>query len=188
MDALTLFGPRDFVVLSTSTGLGTDQLVGQDRSQCNSEVLYPVDMWLYDHRTTFSFLSQDFKDKFPDPAFLQGQFEYWPIGGGIISYRHAAEILSIVAPTLAEMERIHDSTECTPADVSSIEHSKNGIAAGGYVCFDRSFHLESYLQCPADDSSLEAIGIAGIVVAGVVLLALVALFFYRRNKKGIEYQ
>jgi hypothetical protein len=49
---------------------------------------------------------------FPDPAVIQGQYEYWHIGGGIISYRHATEILSIIASTLASMEHIHLSIQC----------------------------------------------------------------------------
>lgn len=160
---------------------------GQDRSQCNDNVLYPVDMWLYDHRTTFTFRSQEFHEEFPDPAVRQGQFEYWPIGGGIISYRHAAEILSIVAPSLARMERIHPSTQCTPAVVNSVEHAQNGVGAGEYVCFDTTFHRQAYLQCPADpnDSALSAGAIAGIAVGGVALLGLIA-FFTLRRKTGID--
>eukprot|EP00977_Amphora_coffeiformis_P021724 scaffold9782_cov150-Amphora_coffeaeformis.AAC.3 len=116
----------------------------QDRQECNDNVLYPADMWLYDHRTTITFTSQEFRESFPDPAVIQGQYEYWPIGGGIISYRHAAEILSIVAPTLASVERIHPSTECTPADVTSVEHAQDGVGPGEYACYDRSLHRQSY--------------------------------------------
>lgn len=170
---------------------------GQDRLSCNDEVLYPVDMWLYDHRTTFTFLSQEFRQSFPDPAVLEGQFEYWPIGGGIISYRHAAEILSIMAPALAKMERIHDSTSCTIADVTSILHAQNGLSGGSYACFDRTKHRQTYLQCPSVDTTLSTGALIGICIGSAagffVLLALVWLWCRKRRSRkekttGVEEQ
>lgn len=155
---------------------------GQDRWTCDDEVLYPVDMWLYDHRTTLTFIAQDFRNDFPDPAVLQGQYAYWPIGGGIISFKHAAEILSIMAPALAKMERIHDRTSCTEADVTSIAHAQDGLSRGTYACFDRTVHRQSYLQCPATEDKLSKGAIIGISIGGVVvLLALVALVCYRKR-------
>lgn len=160
---------------------------GQDRSTCNDEVLYPADMWLYDHRTTLTFISQDFRKDFPDPAVLQGQYAYWPIGAGIISFKHAAEILSIMAPTLAKMERIHDPTPCTAADVSSITHAQDGLLGGSYACFDRTVHRQSYLQCPAKESKMPKGAIVGICVGGAVLLvALLVFFCYRKRSNGMK--
>ncbi|KAG7353227.1 hypothetical protein IV203_009276 [Nitzschia inconspicua] len=155
---------------------------GQDPVTCDGEVLYPADMWLYDHRTTLSFTSPDFRNSFPDPAVLRGQYEYWPIGGGIISFKHAAEILSIMAPALAKMERIHDRTPCTAANVSSIEHAQDGLAAGSYACFDRAVHRASYLQCPAMKKKVSNGAIIGICCGVVGLLLGVALLYYRKKR------
>ena len=160
---------------------------GQDRLSCNDEVLYPADMWLYDHRTTLTFTSQSFRDNFPDPAVLKGQYEYWPIGGGIISFRHAAEILSIVTPTLANVERIHDPTPCIPADVVSISHAQNGLPGGSYACFDRTLHRQSYLQCPADEK-LSKGALVGLVIgcAGGLLITLSVVIFFMCRKKSSQ--
>jgi len=54
---------------------------GNVTSNCNHDPLYPVDFWLYDHRTTMILNSPDFTLGFPDRALLAGQKGYWPIGG-----------------------------------------------------------------------------------------------------------
>ncbi len=160
---------------------------GQAFSECANSPLYPVDFWLYDHRTTLSFTSPDFKTAFPDLAVMQGQYAYWPIGGGIISYKHAAEILNIVAPLLASAERIHPETSCTAADVSSVEHAQDGLEPSQYACYDESVHRLEYFQCPAsDDKALSGGAISGIVIAGVIVLGAIAVFVMRRNSTGKE--
>ena len=50
-------------------------------SSCNDNPYYPVDMWLYDHRTTLTVTDPDFVFGFPDKAIAAGQIAYWPIGG-----------------------------------------------------------------------------------------------------------
>ncbi|GAX17669.1 hypothetical protein FisN_10Lu386 [Fistulifera solaris] len=155
--------------------------------ECAANPLYPVDLWLYDHRTTMMFISDEFKTTFPDRAVLQGQHVYWPFGGGMISYRHAAEILSIVAPRLAAAERIHPATPCTPADVSSANHAIEGLGPSQYACYDETFHRMDYFQCPADDNkALKGGGIAGIVIAGVVVAAVTSFFVVQRCASGKE--
>ena len=54
---------------------------GEITEGCNDNVLYPVDVWLYDHRTTNSVTNADFKLAYPDKAIIAGQLEFWPIGG-----------------------------------------------------------------------------------------------------------
>lgn len=160
---------------------------GQSYAECSDSPLYPVDFWLYDHRTTLDFTSNEFKTAFPDKAVVQSQYAYWPIGGGIISYRHAAEILTILAPSLAAAERIHPATSCTPADVTSIDHAQDGLQPSQYACYDETVHREEYLQCPAsNEKALSGGAISGIVIAGVVVLGALAVFFMRRRGTGKE--
>ena len=54
---------------------------GQNLTECNSNTLYPVDFWLYDHRTTLTVQNEDFATAFPDQAILKKQYASWPIGG-----------------------------------------------------------------------------------------------------------
>lgn len=162
---------------------------GQLTSECSDNPLYPVDFWLYDHRTTLTFTSNEFKQTFPDKAVAQGQYAYWPIGGGIISYRHAAEILNLVAPRLAAAERIYPSTPCTRADVSSVNHAVDGLQPSQYACFDESFHRLEYFQCPSlNDKSLSGGAIIGIVLVAVVVVAgiLTCVVLKRRHGSGKE--
>lgn len=144
---------------------------------------YPVDFWLYDDRTTLTVLAPSFATtSFPDKAFQQRQYAYWPIGGGMLSYRHAAKILNIITPSLAKAQRIHDATNCEPGvDVSGVAHRTVGLDGGEYACYDESYHREEYLQCPSSSSSdrnLKVGAIAGIAVggaAGLLILVLIAM-------------
>lgn len=160
---------------------------GQSYSECSDSPLYPVDFWLYDHRTTLTFTGTDIQRDFPDQAVLKNQHAYWPIGGGIISYRHAAEILSLVAPRLAAAERIHPATSCTNADVSSVDHATNGLGPSQFACYDETVHRLDYFQCPASDGkALSGGAISGIVIAAVVAVAAMAVFVMRNRRNGKE--
>ena len=117
-------------------------------SSCNDGTLYPVDFWLYDHRTTLAVTDPDFILGFPDKALIAGQSAYWPIGGRLLSPRDAAEVLNIVGPQVASASRVHPATECTPdIDVTGTDHRIAGLAGGEYACFnDGAFHNTKYFQ------------------------------------------
>jgi len=55
---------------------------------CNEKPLYPVDFWLYDHRTTLQVTNEDFGIGYPDRAILKKQMDYWPIGGMYFTRNH----------------------------------------------------------------------------------------------------
>jgi len=111
---------------------------------CNDETLYPVDVWLYDHRTTQSITDPTWvKENFPDKAMLKGQVAVWPIGGRIVTPRNAAKILDIVGKDIDGFDRVRPRTDCTKnVKVASKQHKIEGIEAGEYACFKKS-NLES---------------------------------------------
>merc|ERR1719413_183978 len=98
-----------------------------DFGDCNDDTLYPVDVWLYDHRTRPIITNEDFAVVFPDMAVLNGQYVEWPIGGRKITPRHAIEILSAVGPSIANAERLHGETSCiADLDVTGKAHRQSG--------------------------------------------------------------
>ncbi|EJK50526.1 hypothetical protein THAOC_30470 [Thalassiosira oceanica] len=113
-----------------------------DFSVCNEDPLYPIDVWLYDHRVRGTVNNEDFGVVFPDKAILAGQFVEWPIGGRKITPAHAAEILRSVGPAVAGFDRIHGETDCVPdIDVSGLDHRQSGegvkgAGAGQYACYN----------------------------------------------------
>lgn len=117
---------------------------------CNDNPLYPVDVWLYDHRTRATINNEDFAIVFPDKAILEGQFVEWPIGGRKITPSHAVEILSAVGPSLAGFNRLHPETGCVAeVDVSSHGHRQSGegikgAGAGNYACYNTDYHNSKY--------------------------------------------
>lgn len=121
-------------------------------SECNDDPLYPVDVWLYDHRVKDTINNEDFAVVFPDKAILEGQFVEWPIGGRKVTPAHAIEILKSVGPAVAGFERLHEETDCVAdIDVSSTEHRQSGegvkgAGAGGYACFDDQYHNMKYFK------------------------------------------
>merc|ERR1712048_760709 len=119
---------------------------GEITEGCNDNVLYPVDVWLYDHRTTNSVTNADFKLAYPDKAIIAGQLEFWPIGGRLVTPFHAAKILDIVGPTVSGAKRLHAATQCTNADVSSKAHKTTGLAGGEYACYAEDTHNEAYFK------------------------------------------
>lgn len=164
-------------------------------AECADETpKYPVDFWLYDDRQTLDVLKPEFAQSiFPDKAFRAGQYAYWPIGGGALSYRHAAEILRIVGTSLSKARRIHEGTACTPdVDVSGIAHRTVGLDSGEFACFNEDFHRDEYLQCPVPRSSKESMetgAVIGIAVGAlVVAIALVgvAVVVVRRKRNDVK--
>jgi hypothetical protein len=153
---------------------------------CNDQTHYPVDFWLYDHRESTMVKGPNFFDAFPDKAIGARQFAYWPIGAGTVSYRHAAEILELIAPALDKADRLHPSTSCTPGvDVSGIAHRVVGLEGGEYACYDEKFHRQAYFECPASRNSESGLGggaMAGIVIGAVVGFAVLVLVILKSRK------
>jgi len=118
---------------------------GEISESCNSKTLYPVDFWLYDHRTTITVANEDFKLAFPDQAIIKKQYDYWPIGGRLITPHHAANILDTLGPSLLASDRLYPKTDCTSADVTSVEHRTSGLEGGAYACYDDTeYHNSKY--------------------------------------------
>jgi len=132
----------------------TDCSEGEYTESCNSNTLYPVDFWLYDHRTTLTVTNEDFALGFPDQAIIAKQYDYWPIGGRLITPHHAANILDALGPSLLSAERLYPKTECTSADVTGVDHRTSGLAGGAYACYDDTeYHNSKYFaNCPKSDS------------------------------------
>jgi len=130
----------------------TDCSDGEFSESCNSNTLYPVDFWLYDHRTTLTVTNEDFALGFPDKAIIAKQYDYWPIGGRLITPHHAANILDTLGPSLLSADRIYPKTDCTSADVSSVSHRTDGLAGGAYACYDDTeYHNSKYFAyCEAE--------------------------------------
>jgi len=126
---------------------------------CNNDPLYPVDVWLYDHRIRALVESDDFRVAFPDKAILAKQFVEWPIGGRKITPRHGIEILTDVGPKVAGFDRLHPETDCLEFDATLTEFRKSGpgikgAGAGEYVCFNRDYHNGEYFQtCPGESTT-----------------------------------
>jgi hypothetical protein len=129
-----------------------EQIDAADYANCNEDPLYPVDVWLYDHRTRATIFNDDFSVVFPDKAVLAGQAVEWPIGGRKITPAHAAEILNSVGPSIAGFDRLHDETACIfDIDVTSDAHRQSGsgvkgAGAGEYVCHRPENHNSKYFQ------------------------------------------
>jgi len=150
-----------------------------NRKDCNDDVLYPVDFWLYDHRTTLNVPTPEFVINFPDKALEAKQYAYWPIGGRLVSYRHVAEILNNVGPELGKAKRLHPETSCTPdIDVSSDEHrlfknkGESELKGGDFACFQPEFHETKY-TCPGSSGNALRLG----TVAGIAMIIAGALLF-----------
>ena len=130
-----------------------EQINATDFESCNTDTLYPVDVWLYDHRVRDTINNEDFAVVFPDRAILNGQYVEWPIGGRKLTPRHAIEILNSVGPVVAGADRIHDETVCVAGvDVTSTEHRQSGngktkgAGAGEYACYNTDYHNTKYFQ------------------------------------------
>jgi len=141
---------------------------GQEKLTCNDITKYPVDFWLYDHRVTQKVTNDDFALGFPDKAIIEKQYEFWPIGGRIITPFHAKEILDIVGPPVAAANVLHPPTGCIPnVDVTGVPHRMEGLKGGEYACFgDGEYHNSKYYQecdafAPVDpDSTVDDSGLS----------------------------
>lgn len=146
-----------------------------------TKVKYPVDFFLYDIRTALDFTSATFAEAWPHPALTAKQYAYWPSGGHIHSYRHAADILTIVGDALAASDKIadgttqaHIATTCKEVDVIDSEnHRTTGLGPGEYACYKPI----EYAWC--DDFPDEATaapgvspGVFGAVAAACVVVGL----------------
>ena len=150
-----------------------------DLAGCADNVMYPVDFWLYDHRTTLYVTDPSFRDVFPDKAIELGQMGYWPIGAGTISHEHAAEILELLAVSLRDAQRIHPATDCKTVDVSSDSHRTVGLAGGEYACFEEKFHNQAYfgdLESGMLNGFYPTTGLSTGVVVGISLGVALAIF------------
>jgi hypothetical protein len=150
-------------------------------ANCNESPLYPVDLWLYDHRISSDIISDNFETNFPDKAIQQNQYAPWAIGyeGLAVSYKTAANILKSVTAPLANAERIHPATDCTVIDVSSVSHKTVGLSPGEYACYNDDFYVTGYKDC----ASLESAGSAATknapqVAAVASLVTVFSLAFW----------
>jgi len=137
-----------------------EQTNATDFESCNTNPLYPVDVWLYDHRVRDTITNEDFAVVFPDLAVQQKQFVEWPIGGRKLTPQHAIEILNAVGPFVAGANRIHEETGCVAnVDVTGKEHRQSGknatkgAGAGEYACYNTDYHNTKYFQGCTDSSS-----------------------------------
>lgn len=124
-----------------------------DDQACLTSTLYPVDVWLYDHRTDGYIREGDFASVFPDKAVQEKQLIEWPIGGGKFTPVHAKKILDNVGPQMSAAKRLHPETSCTPADVASDSHRtthsdivSQGLGGGNYACYDEMVHNPKYAE------------------------------------------
>lgn len=130
-----------------SPGAGSFKAI--DTTSLSGTVAYNVDFWLYDDRVSLDFLSDQFAEDWPHPALVENQYAYWPSNGRILSYKHAAEILTIVGSSLREAQRVTPATDCTPFDGEP--GVPRVIPAGEYSCVSIR---------PIDFCSAEDLGIA----------------------------
>lgn len=114
-------------------------------------VPYFIDFWLYDDRVTLDFISDSFAQAWPHKAVVEKQYAYFPANSRIFSYRHAAEILTIITEPLKSAEKLElVSTQCTPAaegGYSGPAHRSAGMEPGQYACFSPI----TYDICEAED-------------------------------------
>jgi len=112
----------------------------QSAGALGDPVPYYVDFWLYDDRVTLDFLSGAFKEAWPHKALVAKQYAYFPSNARIYSYRHAAEILTIVAEPLKNAQQLFTdiSTQCTPVSggVAGEDHRSKGLLPGQYACHE----------------------------------------------------
>lgn len=114
--------------------------------------------------------NEDFKIGFPDKAIVEQQFDYWPIGGRLLTPHHAANILDQLGPSLAGADRLNPKTECTRADVSTTDHRTDGLAGGQYACYNETAHNTLYFEsCSSANTWMPAMGMALIYFSSLML-------------------
>mmetsp|Transcript_21867 Transcript_21867/g.51567 ORF Transcript_21867/g.51567 Transcript_21867/m.51567 type:complete len:586 (+) Transcript_21867:89-1846(+) len=110
---------------------GSGNFLANETKSVSGQHAYNVDFWLYDDRVALDFLSDEFANDWPQPAVTAKQYAYWPSNARILSYRHAAEILNVVAGSLASAERLTPETTCTePTSDSQFRE----LGPGEYSC------------------------------------------------------
>eukprot|EP00560_Eucampia_antarctica_P004287 CAMPEP_0197836358 /NCGR_PEP_ID=MMETSP1437-20131217/28696_1 /TAXON_ID=49252 ORGANISM="Eucampia antarctica, Strain CCMP1452" /NCGR_SAMPLE_ID=MMETSP1437 /ASSEMBLY_ACC=CAM_ASM_001096 /LENGTH=471 /DNA_ID=CAMNT_0043442477 /DNA_START=1901 /DNA_END=3316 /DNA_ORIENTATION=- len=102
-------------------------------------VPYYIDFWLYDDRVTLDFLSDAFAQAWPNKAVVNKQYAYFPANSRVFSYRHAAEILTVISDPLMKAIKLETAvTECTPAAAGGYNgtaHRSSGMLPGQYACY-----------------------------------------------------
>jgi len=130
---------------------------GQTLNDCNENTYYPVDLWLIEGRRFFFNTPEEqyFLNKFfPDKALLKNQVAHWPMNDGPISYTTAARSFAEMTRKLNDAVRLHDSTICTTANVTSeafLDSRFGGLTGGQYACYDEPSLQLDYLECNAVD-------------------------------------
>jgi hypothetical protein len=147
-----------------SPGAGTFEAVGT--SSLSGNASYYVDFWLYDDRVSLDFLSDQFANDWPHPALVAKQHAYWPANARILSYKHAAELLTIVGGELQGAERVAPATECTPFD--GVAGTPRDLAPGQYSCVS----IKPIDFCSAEDLESASSGRVGF---GTELLLVSAM-------------
>ena len=139
---------------------------------------YYVDFWLYDDRVTLDFLSDSFATAWPHVAVVAKQYAYFPSNARITSYRHAAEILNVIAEPLKAATKLNEaSTTCTPVEggTSSKAHRTEGLAPGQFACYDRvtySFCADTTTSGSSSTTSYQALSFASFLLS----LSITVLF------------
>merc|ERR1719428_1761212 len=90
--------------------------------------MYPVDVWLYDARST-RYHEEDIN--ITDPAWDAGQYTIWPIDGSF-TYEQGTRILNTLRNKFVKAKQIAPQTTCTAVDVSKRER----MAPGSWACHD----------------------------------------------------
>jgi len=90
--------------------------------------LYPVDVWLYDARST-RYHEEDIT--ITDPAWDAGQYTIWPIDGAF-TYEQGTRILNTLRQVFATSKRKYPKTDCTITDLSRDDK----LAPGAFACND----------------------------------------------------
>jgi len=165
-DPLQLWFPRTFEELgmpllhSNSSGnvlpdtYFTDCPNGALSETCNDNTLYPVDYWLFDSRSFALINDPDtIEQVFPDKALLKGQLWHYSRNDGPVSYVTIKTVLDEMAEKLASAERVHDETDCTPADPTGPEFLLAGLDSNQYVCYNFDLIQSEYLCDDNDNDS-----------------------------------
>lgn len=170
--------PQDSYEYATDFTTGTlayDQPMSS--GTLGNPVPYHIDFWLYDDRVTLDFRSDSFAQTWPHVAVTQKQYAYYPAGGKIYSYRHASEILTIVAEQLERAQRLTEPATCTEVDADSEGHRTTGLPPGDYACYDPVIYYCCETEAgnnPASDSLASGVSVPVASVQSLFGVPLIA--------------